>query len=151
MLTSLHKFKDKISEARACAQAHTRIYVCVFFLFSSLDRCVSSFTCAVFPMTDYLDGCLMTDTNTITRWVATPIIDKLNGNICARSLSLFLLLLCYFVSLLSLYFIFYSNCLLNDVADSIWCAFRNSICKLNDIYSHTHTPTLNKTILDNWL
>lgn len=102
-----------------------------FLSFSlSLSFCRGlSFPIAFFTLHLLLAAPLMTDTDDNTM-AATPIIDKLNGNIFAAAVPFVVLFLFLFCCFLAFYLAF----------NPIWLNVqRNSICKLIDKVTHTHS------------
>lgn len=78
--------------------------------------------------------CMMTDTDDNTM-AATPIIDKLNGNICVAAATLFF----FYIALFCCTFIFYF--LFNSQSDLVKCAqeFHMQIKWHSHTHSFTHT------------
>lgn len=130
MLTSLHKFKDSSSAFL--------MVCCVFFFYSFAAFLVFFFAFALSRRTLCY---MMTDTDDKTM-AATPIIDKLNGNICVAAATLF--------------FFYYNSFLFcarfYSTLNPIWLnVHRNSICKLNDTVTHTHFCTNSWRTFACWL
>lgn len=127
-------FRSARAHTRSFSHTHT-ISFPLFFCFNSPDAAVFCL-CICSLTTGCLCCCCWWPIPTITRWVATPIIDKLNGNICDGRFFSFLSSLV----VLSLDIRSAAAAAFECVQCSIWfgvCAFRNSICKLIDSYTHS--------------
>lgn len=141
----LHFINLKTNFLSVCVRARAKAHTRVRFLFHSFltGSMVGSRFCICLLMADKLAG--WWPIPTITRWVATPIIDKLNGNICDGLFSrccFYFLSFCLFIPTAAIEY--------SIQFGLVWFGVRIQEFHMQ-INRQLHTLTLNKTILDNWL